>query len=111
MAFNGTDDTFVPFNGNPDPVYGTLPVQSSIALWVGIDRCGNEPEVSAIPQSIPDDGTTVTRYTYANGIGGSVVVSYVIEHFSGHTWPGKRSANPSDPKGVAQQRSTQRARF
>jgi polyhydroxybutyrate depolymerase len=97
IAFNGTDDTYVPYRGNADPDAGFLSVPDSIAFWVNADGCVQKPVTFRLPRVVPDDGTSVIRLTFANGIHNSSVVSYVIVH-GGHTWPGQH-ADPNDPKG------------
>ncbi len=97
IAFNGTADTFVPYNGNPDPDSGILSAPDSVAYWVKVDGCDPKAVVTELPQAVPDDGTSVVRIAFTNGAAGSEVVSYVVLH-GGHTWPGQRT-NPSDPKG------------
>jgi polyhydroxybutyrate depolymerase len=97
IAFNGTDDTYVPYRGYPDPDAGLLSCPDSIAFWVKADGCSEKPEITPLPRVGPDDGTNVVRYAFENGAHHSAVVSYVIAH-GGHTWPGQRSV-PNDPKG------------
>src|ERR1022692_4166851 len=69
----------------------------SIAYWVKADGCDPKPAICPLPHFVPDDGTNVIRFTFANGDHNTVVVSYVIVH-GGHTWPGQH-ADPTGPKG------------
>jgi polyhydroxybutyrate depolymerase len=97
IAFNGTEDTYVPYRGYADPDAGFLSVPDSIAYWVNADGCQQQPSTIRLPQAIPNDGTSVMRLTFANGVRNSAVVSYVIVR-GGHTWPGQH-ADPNGPKG------------
>lgn len=97
IAFNGTDDTYVPYAGNPDPDEGVLSAPDSISYWVKADGCDPKPAVYPLARAVPDDGTSVVRLTFANGADGTAVVAYVIVH-GGHTWPGTH-ADPNGPKG------------
>jgi polyhydroxybutyrate depolymerase len=97
IAFNGTDDTYVPYAGYRDPDEGLLSTPDSIAYWVKADGCDPKPAICPLPHFVPDDGTNVIRFTFANGDHNTVVVSYVIVH-GGHTWPGQH-ADPTGPKG------------
>jgi polyhydroxybutyrate depolymerase len=97
IAFNGTDDTYVPYRGNRDSEAGTLSVPESIAYWVSTDGCDQTAANFPVPRAVPDDGTNVARLTFANGTRNSAVVCYVIVH-GGHTWPGQH-ADPYGPRG------------
>lgn len=92
ISFNGTDDTLMPFGGYSDPVYGLYSTPDTIAFWVKVDSCVEVPEVATLPPAVPDDGTTIKRFTFGKGPTGAEVVAYVIGH-GGHTWPG----NHTDP--------------
>jgi polyhydroxybutyrate depolymerase len=82
MAFAGTADPVVPFNGGVVNCCGhpTLPgAPSAVAGWAQHDGCTATPVVDQL-------GTQVQRHTYTGCTGGTVVF-YVIEG-GGHTWPG-----------------------
>jgi polyhydroxybutyrate depolymerase len=61
LAFHGTGDTIVPFNGGADGLYHVLdfpPVSYSIDLWRSLDGCPNAPApTDAGRQPMPDDST------------------------------------------------------
>jgi polyhydroxybutyrate depolymerase len=96
IAFNGTDDTYVPYRGYPDPDAGFLSTPDSIAYWVKADGCDQKPTVFPLARAVPDDGTSVVRMTFPHGAQNTAVVSYVIVH-GGHTWPSEilRNKTPS----------------
>jgi polyhydroxybutyrate depolymerase len=97
IAFNGTDDTFVPFRGYPDPYIGSFSVPETIGFWVTVDQCDRKATVLHLPKGSSDEGTETTRLTFDNGASGTSVVSYIILH-GGHTWPGQPH-DAHDPKG------------
>ena len=83
MAFAGTADPVVPFNGGVVNCCGhpTLPgAPSAVAGWAQHDGCAATPVVDQL-------STQVQRRTYAGCTGGGAVVFYVIQG-GGHTWPG-----------------------
>jgi polyhydroxybutyrate depolymerase len=90
MHFHGTADKIVPMAGSDQRVsrlVGFKSLEETINTWVRIDGCPAEPEVVKLPEKV-NDGTSVTRRTYAPGKNGSEVVLFVIEG-AGHTWPGQ----------------------
>lgn len=91
ISFNGTDDPFNPFSGDPDPINGLLSTPDTIAAWVKADRCDPNAKILTYPPSIPDDGTTVKRFTFEKGADGTEVVAFIVIH-GGHTWPGSHNA-------------------
>ncbi len=94
IAFHGTDDPLVPFNGgtvrggSAGGVGGeVLSATDTAARWARFDGCADRPEVIDLPDVDPGDGTRVQRETYGTCQGGSAVVLYTIAG-GGHTWPG-----------------------
>jgi polyhydroxybutyrate depolymerase len=98
VTMHGTDDTFVPADG--DATSGMLSVADAARRWTQVDGCAPQPDVAYAPDTA-DDGTRVRRETYPGCAGGSAVVFYIVEG-GGHTWPG----GPSYTTGTAIQRST-----
>ena len=95
VLINGTEDEVVPisgmvydFDGDGRCEYTWAVSQEESAAWF-LGRYGveDEPEVSALPDADPNDGTSITRYEYRSGSGVPRVVRYVVEG-GGHTWPG-----------------------
>lgn len=111
LAFHGTGDTIVPFNGGTDGLYHVLnfpPVSYSIDLWRSLDSCPSSPvpiDGSAAPMprdSTPDGGPSAALFegsTLASEKGdsachvwsgcrdGSEVELCTIVN-GGHAWPG-----------------------
>ena len=96
MAFHGTADPFLPYNGGTGPGASTLqfdassedalsgfqfgPVPTSVKNWAHLDGCSSTPTTSQ-----PGAHTTLTAYTRCRG--GAEVELYTANGF-GHTWPG-----------------------
>lgn len=62
-----------------------LSADATAALFVELNGCAAEPEVSSLPD-IADDGTTVRLDEYLSCAQGSEVLFYVVQG-GGHTWP------------------------
>ena len=82
IAFHGTADWIVPYNGGGSPVspdlYPSVPTWT--ANWARRNRCGASPVDSVV-------ATDVTRVEYTNCAEGAAVVLYTVRG-GGHTWPG-----------------------
>ncbi|NLV16860.1 MAG: hypothetical protein GXY50_06620 [Syntrophomonadaceae bacterium] len=86
--------TIIQASGNGDPIlnwdgteaYGTVSVDSTIAWWKQMNKTNTDPEIKEYPQTVEDDTTKVTKYTYGNGAGDTKVILYKIDEM-GHTWP------------------------
>jgi polyhydroxybutyrate depolymerase len=100
IHFHGTADWLVPFNGpgqwlpsfmKPE-ILNMKSVEDTVRLWVELNGCPPEPQVTSIADSA-DDGTTVTRRVYGPGQDGAEVVLLTITG-GGHTWPGRQTIVP-----------------
>jgi len=96
LAFHGTADRFVTFDGSPNVALDTLtwnddsraafaglpfaPVTETAGQWAALDGC------DPIPTSAPVS-PSVTRVAYGGCAGGASVELYVVAG-GGHTWPG-----------------------
>ena len=82
IAFHGTDDRHVPYNGGPSWIsprpFPNVPRWA--ANWARRNRCGPD----AIDSVVAGD---VTRRTFTNCADSAAVVLYTIKG-GGHTWPG-----------------------
>ncbi len=94
LAFHGTVDEYVPWNGGRGPrtLLGNShrSVAETIGTWVRVNGCDPEPRSTALPNPFAD-GTEVIRHDYAPPPGGSEVILYEIRG-GGHTWPGRPRA-------------------
>lgn len=91
IAFNGTSDGIVPWNGgtielNGENMGSVLSVPDTISHWLDVNKCSETATVSTINTNT-QDGTTVYREVYTPQTNGADVVLYRIEG-GGHTWPG-----------------------
>jgi len=93
IAFHGTDDQHVPYDGGvgPSSVYPHVdrPVSYAISFWVDRDECDPTPIRVTSPS-----GTIITD-TYSGGIGGSEVVLHTVVG-GGHAWPGAPGSATGD---------------
>jgi polyhydroxybutyrate depolymerase len=83
LAFKGTDDPVVPFEGGPIHCCGgiSLPAASdSMAQWAAHDGC-------AVAFKDERLGTEVRQRTWTGCQPGGEIVFYIIDG-GGHTWPG-----------------------
>jgi len=86
IAFHGTADSLVPYNGGRfgDPLNPVKPVSPAVrdfvASWAGRNQCDAGPVESTVA---PD----VTRLEYLDCAEGASVVLYSVGG-GGHTWPG-----------------------
>jgi polyhydroxybutyrate depolymerase len=84
IAFHGTADPFVPYNGappgwlNPTAPFPNIPTW--VASWAQRNRCGPKPVDSAV-------ATDVMRREYTDCARNASVVLYTITG-GGHQWPG-----------------------
>lgn len=111
LAFHGTGDTIVPFNGGTDGIVHVLnfpPVSYSIDLWKNLDGCPNSPapaKEASMPmpdESTFDGGPSPSLFTGASvvyqkgdvtchewsGCNASSVVELCTVVGGGHAWPG-----------------------
>ncbi len=111
LAFHGTGDTIVPFNGGTDGIVHVLtfpPVSYSIDLWRSLDGCSDSPapaKEASMPMpadSTPDGGPNPSLFAGASVVyqkgdvachqwsgckAGSVVELCTVVD-GGHAWPG-----------------------
>lgn len=93
VAIQGVEDPFIPIEGG-DTKHKTLGLgdgglaASSIEtekLWVNNNKCNNAAKVELLP-IIVDDGTSVTKTSYANCAENTKINFYRVEGM-GHQWP------------------------
>jgi len=82
IAFHGTDDAFVPFEGGlvTRSSLPVRPVEESLRDWARHNGCVEDPERTRVSDSI-----RLVRYPGCDQ--GATVELYVVEG-GGHTWPG-----------------------
>jgi polyhydroxybutyrate depolymerase len=79
VAFHGTADPIVPYNGKQGGGFGFLPVPRTMAQWATHDHCNATSTDTSL-------GTQVDRRVWTGCSGSSSVVLYSIVG-GGHTWP------------------------
>jgi polyhydroxybutyrate depolymerase len=84
IAFHGTDDSLVPFEGGPvsDSGLRVAPIEESILKWAEHDGCTDVPREEQATEH-------VRLVSYDACDQGAAVELYVVEG-GGHTWPGAR---------------------
>ena len=89
VAFHGTNDKIVPYEGGEGSVFGyklhSPPVKDAIEFWARADHC------SSIPTR--EEHGDVVKETYSNGALGTEVCLYTIKK-APHAWPGGQAAWP-----------------
>jgi polyhydroxybutyrate depolymerase len=83
MHIHGTADGTVPYNGGS----GMIAADSVVSIWRAHNNCNSVPSFTNIPDAVPTDGATATRYLYVGGNSGSADEFYKVNN-GGHTWPG-----------------------
>jgi len=83
LQVHGTDDVLVDYEA----------AEAVVEWWVAFNDADTTPMVSSLPDTFPDNGTTVDQFIYAGGASGGDVVHLRING-GGHDWPG--SAGDSD---------------
>lgn len=104
IAFHGTADPFLPFNGGSGTKVATLPLDNATlagigglaahlkpipdvaAAWAKFDGCSAQPNTTPVPNA-----PHVKLETWTGCKAGSVVDLYVIDG-AGHTWPGSKGS-------------------
>ncbi len=80
-------------HGTADEQLPYAQAQTVLQWWVDFNQTDLEPVITDLEDRFPDNGTTVQRYVYGNGINGVSVEHLRIEGGQ-HIWPG--SAGESD---------------
>jgi len=88
LIMNGTDDPILPYSGgqissNRGEIYSTA---ETVNYWINRNQSDTTPTVIDVPNTDPDDDSTVTRFSYNNGTNNTVVEHYEVIN-GGHTEP------------------------
>jgi polyhydroxybutyrate depolymerase len=98
LFMNGTLDPLVPYGGGTVTLpWGetrgeVLSTNESVALWLGWNGIGCEPELTFLPDTDPEDGATAVLSEWSKD--GRVVVALCTIEGGGHTLPGGRQYLP-----------------
>lgn len=83
MQIHGTSDFVVSYNGG----FGGVSVADVISKWVSSNSCPATPQVTAMPDLVTTDFSTVERSVYSPCAGSTEVILYKVNG-GGHQWPG-----------------------
>ncbi len=64
------------------------PTRETVEYWVRINHASTTAATSQLPDTDPNDGTTITHESYASESAGSAPVEYYQVNGGGHTWAG-----------------------
>ncbi|MBO6793687.1 MAG: hypothetical protein JJ895_07245 [Balneolaceae bacterium] len=84
LQFHADTDETVPYTG--DPAW-TIGIEDIIDYWVAHNGTQTEPEISAMPDIDPNDGSTVEKHVYKASTTEAPVIHYFVKS-GGHDWPG-----------------------
>jgi len=94
LSLNGTDDSVVPFDGQPPGVKKRGQAQPALAsadqtfaFWADRAACAKATSSEKLPDLDPRDGSWVERRLRTGCAGGTTSVQYVV-HGGGHVTPG-----------------------
>ena len=90
IGFHGTADAFVPYaGGEVDKGSGgkVLSAKDARAFWASKSGCSTDTKITALPNTDPNDGTTVEREESVGCQDNSEVLLFTITE-GGHTWSG-----------------------
>ena len=94
MIINGTDDPIVSYDGGDIRLFESgrsrgeiLSTAVTIEEFRLHNHCSAAPELNELPDSEPDDNTTVTIETFSSCDDGTEVILMKVIG-GGHTWPG-----------------------
>lgn len=88
LIMNGTDDPILPYGGGQiaSSRGAVSSTPQTVDYWVNRNQTDVTPVTTLIPDRDPADGSSVQRFSYRNGIGGTVVEHYEVVN-GGHTEP------------------------
>lgn len=91
MLMAGNEDPIMPYAGGAVGLGGerlgtVLSAEATLEIWLRINTIRGDPVVQDLPDSSPEDGSTVTQMVYE---GGSADVWFYRVNGGGHAWPGK----------------------
>lgn len=90
LQIHGTSDGTVPYGG----AVWTKSIDDVVAYWKAYNQCDSAAMVVNLPDSDPNDGSTVEEFLYGNGDNGVSTIHLKIDG-GGHTWPGTAFASGS----------------
>lgn len=93
LQLHGTQDPIVQYYGNSS--IGSIGISEAISYWRTNNYCSNDPIVSQLNDSNPNDNFWVEKILYDDGYNGSVVEHYKI-YGGEHVWFNNQDINSSE---------------
>jgi polyhydroxybutyrate depolymerase len=99
LEIAGTADPIMPITGGEINLLGfnrgaeVLSAKQTILMWANHAKCKGSSQFAALAPIATNDGTSVTRTSYASCVNGTSVVLYTVIG-GGHAWPGGRQYAP-----------------
>ena len=93
LEIGGTADPVMPFTGGEIKLLGfrrgaaVLSAKQTLSLWTNTAKCKAPSQVAALAPVATNDGTSISRTTYASCVNATSVVLYTVIG-GGHAWPG-----------------------
>ncbi len=85
MFFIGTDDPF--WHGRVRAWYTLISAESMVNAWAELNGCEAHADVTALPDVVENDSSTVERWHFDECPGSGDVLFYAVQG-GGHNWPG-----------------------
>lgn len=85
LQTHGTADSLVDYEAS----------QAVVQWWVTFNGASGTPEVSSLPDTFPQNGTTVDQFVHSGGSSG-VDVMHLRINGGGHAWPGSEGDSDVD---------------
>lgn len=86
LFFHGTKDVTMGWDGAVSSRFTLMSAPEMVEFWAGLNACGALPEITAIPDAVPDS-TTVEQWRYTGCLPGGETLLYAVIG-GGHVWPG-----------------------
>jgi polyhydroxybutyrate depolymerase len=83
LQLHGTSDDIVPYHGQSD----MMAIETVLTYWKTYNQTDSAASIIQIPDVAQNDGSTVEKYSFSNGINGASVIHYKVLS-GGHDWFG-----------------------
>ncbi|MEM9385524.1 MAG: hypothetical protein AAGA68_10715, partial [Pseudomonadota bacterium] len=97
VSIHGTLDFYNAYEGAPPFSLGLI---AASEYWVANAGADPTPTIVDIPDTVPNDGSTVEYYTWSNGAGCVSIEHYKVNR-GGHDWPGATGNRDIDANEIA----------
>ena len=87
LEIHGTNDSALPWDGLITGIDTFMGIDIVMQHWVDLNECPLFPTITDLPNTDTTDGSTVTRYVWANCNDNSSVELFKVIG-GGHAWPG-----------------------